>query len=205
MMRIAVMASGGGSNFQAILDRTESGELVAEVVLLISNNSNCGAVNKAKSAKIETLHLAPSSFEDEAEYTKQLTGHLERVKCDIIVLAGYMKRVPSGVIQKFRNRILNIHPALLPSFGGKGMYGARVHEAVLKYGAKISGITVHLVDEDYDHGPIVMQRCVEVMDGDTPDVLATRVLKLEHDTYWRAIKFFAEGRVKVHGRKTMIS
>jgi phosphoribosylglycinamide formyltransferase-1 len=115
-----------------------------------------------------------------------------------------MKKLPGAVIREYRNKILNIHPALLPAFGGKGMYGHFVHEAVLAYGAKVSGVTVHLVDEEYDHGAIIMQRPVVVEEDDTPETLAARVLKVEHDTYWRAVRLFADGMVKIEDRKVII-
>lgn len=204
MIRLTVMASGGGSNFQAILDKINEKKLNARVGLLISNNGKAGAIDKAKRAGIETLHLAPTAFSTEQDYTKTLLKHLKDKQTELIVLAGYMKRLPDEVIQKYRNRILNIHPALLPAFGGKGMYGHHVHEAVLSYGAKVTGVTVHLVDEEYDHGPIVLQKAVEVMPDDTPDSLAARVLKEEHNSYWQAIKLFSENRVKIQDRKVII-
>jgi len=126
---------------------------------------------------------------------------LYRHQIDFIALAGYLKKLPAAIVREFRNRIVNIHPALLPSFGGKGMYGIHVHEAVLKAGVKVTGVTVHLVDEEYDHGPIVLQRAVEVHDDDTPETLAQRVLQVEHELYPEALQLFAEGRIRVdHGR-----
>ncbi len=203
MIRLAVLASGGGSNFQAILDRISDGKLHAKVVLLISNNSQSGAMEKARRAGIEALHLAPSTFSSEADYAKILENHFRRTGAELIVLAGYMKKLPTAVVRQFRNRILNIHPALLPAFGGRGMYGHHVHEAVIEYGAKVTGVTIHLVDEEYDNGPVVMQKAVEVDPADTADSLASRVLTVEHDTYWRAIELFAQSKVKVSGRKVI--
>ncbi len=204
MIKVAVMASGGGSNFQAILDRIKAGLLHAKVVLLISNNSKSGAMEKARAAGVEALHLAPSAFAVESEYAQTLQGHLSRTGAELIVLAGYMRKLPKEIVRQYRNRILNIHPALLPAFGGKGMYGDHVHEGVIEYGARITGVTVHLVDEEYDDGAIVMQKAVEVDPNDTADSLAARVLTVEHDTYWRAIELFAQGRVHITGRKVLV-
>jgi phosphoribosylglycinamide formyltransferase 1 len=204
MIKLAVLASGGGSNFKAILDKINENKLAAKVVLVISNNSQSGAMEKAKAAQIQALHLAPSAFSNEAQYTQALHAHLDGVQADLILLAGYMKRIPESVIGKYKNRILNIHPALLPAFGGKGMYGHHVHEAVISYGAKVTGVTIHLVDIEYDHGPIVMQKTADVLPNDTAETLAARVLKVEHDTYWRAIQLFAENRIQVESRKVII-
>lgn len=205
MIKVAVMASGGGSNFQAILDRIKDGHLHARAVLLVSNNSTSGAMAKARTAGVEAVHLAPSAFASESAYAQALLSHLLRAEADLIVLSGYMRKLPAEIIRQYRNRILNIHPALLPAFGGRGMYGHHVHESVIEYGAKITGVTVHLVDEEYDHGAIIMQKAVEVDPGDTPDSLAARVLKIEHDTYWRAIELFARGRIRISGRKVLLT
>ena len=129
---------------------------------------------------------------------------LRQHEVELVVLAGYMKKVPPEVISAYKNRVINIHPALLPSFGGKGMYGHHVHEAVLEYGCKVTGVTVHIVDEVYDHGPVVAQRCVPVEEGDTAKQLAARVLKVEHQLYSESLQLFAEGRVEVTGRKVVI-
>lgn len=204
MIRLAVLASGGGSNFQALIDNVKNNNLDAEIILLISNNSTSGAIQKAKKSGIESLHLASSAYKNENDYTAALLGHLRRVKADLIVLAGYMKQIPNQVIKEYKNRILNIHPALLPAFGGKGMYGHFVHEAVIEYGAKFTGVTVHIVDEEYDNGPVVMQKIVEVKENDTPQTLAERVLSVEHDTYWRAIQLFAQNRIKTEKRKVIL-
>lgn len=203
-MRLTVLASGGGSNFQSIITKIQEGKLKAEIAALIHNNRVCGAVEKAEKAGIRHMHLAPSMFESQSDYTRELLTALKEANADLIILAGYMKMLPLPVVQEYKNKILNIHPALLPAFGGKGMYGHHVHEAVLSYGAKLSGVTVHLANEEYDEGPVVMQRSVEVKEGDTPESLAKRVLELEHDTYWRAIQLFCDGRVTIQGRKVVI-
>ncbi len=201
MRNVAVFASGSGSNFQALLDHQACGDLPVSFVLLVGNNSKATAFERARAAGIATLHIAPSHFDDYAEYTNRLMAALEQRSVDVIALAGYMKKLPPELVACYRNRILNIHPALLPAFGGKGMYGAHVHTAVIESGVKLTGVTVHLVDEEYDAGPIVVQEPVRVLDEDTPETLAARVLAAEHATYWRAVKAAAEGTLTVTGRR----
>jgi phosphoribosylglycinamide formyltransferase 1 len=201
--RVAVFASGGGSNFRALLDHQAAGDLDVEFVLLVGNNSRAGAFEHARARGIPSLHLAPSHFDDYAEYTRRLMAALDERKVDIIALAGYMKKLPPEVVTRYRHRILNIHPALLPAFGGKGMYGGHVHRAVIESGVKLTGVTVHLVDEEYDDGPIVVQEPVAVLDADTSESLAARVLTVEHATYWRAVKALADDAVRVEGRRVL--
>ncbi len=172
-MRVAVLASGGGSNLQALLD-TCRGPAPAHVVLVISNNPEAGALERARNAGVETVVL------DDPKDGAALVALLESHDIDLVVLAGYLKLVPRVAVAAFEGRMLNIHPALLPSFGGKGMYGHHVHEAVLASGATLSGPTVHLVSNEYDKGHIVAQWPVPVAADDTPDTLAARVLEVEH-------------------------
>ncbi|MBD3344522.1 MAG: phosphoribosylglycinamide formyltransferase [Chitinivibrionales bacterium] len=200
-MNCAVFASGGGSNFQALIDHQKSGELHVDFAVLISNNSKAYAGERARNNGIPAIHLPPSRFSTLEDYTRELMKAMDEYSVDMIVLAGYMKIIPAAVVQRYRNRILNIHPALLPSFGGKGMYGKKVHRAVLDYGSKISGITVHFVDEQYDSGPIVLQVSTPVLDDDDPETLAERVLKLEHANYWRAVEAVARNKIAVSGRR----
>ena len=171
--RVAVCVSGGGSNLQALLDRLQGAE-PARVVLVLSNRTDAGGLERARQAGIPAEVLADPS--DASEWITRLG----RRDVDLLVLAGYLKLVPPGVVQKLAGRIVNVHPALLPNFGGPGMYGRRVHEAVLASGALESGPTVHLVDEVYDRGEILAQRRVPVLPGDTPELLAARVLEAEH-------------------------
>ncbi|MEZ4412549.1 MAG: phosphoribosylglycinamide formyltransferase [Gemmatimonadales bacterium] len=171
--RVAVCVSGGGSNLQALLDRLQ-GEEPARVVLVLSNRADAGGLERARQAGIPAEVLA-----DPADASEWIT-RLGRRDVDLVVLAGYLKLVPPGVVQKYAGRIVNVHPALLPAFGGPGMYGKRVHEAVIASGATESGPTVHLVDEVYDRGAILAQRRVPVLPGDTPAALAARVLAEEH-------------------------
>ena len=199
-MNLAVFASGRGSNFEAILRAIHGGQLPATVRLAVSNKSTAGALEIARAHQIPAFHRAPSQYPSAEAYVEDLTGLLREHRVEFIALAGYLKQVPAEVVRQFRNRIANIHPALLPAFGGKGMYGIHVHEAVLAAGVKLSGATVHLVDEEYDRGPIVLQRVVDVLPGDTPESLAARVLEVEHVMYPEALAAFAEGRVRMEGR-----
>ena len=203
-MNIAVFASGRGSNFNAILHAIHEGTLPARVVLLISNKSDAGALEYARANGIPAVHLSTQQFPSEDAYVDRLLALLREHGADFIALAGYLKKIPARVIVQFRNRIVNIHPALLPKFGGPGMYGIHVHKAVLAAGETTTGATVHVVDEEYDRGAIVLQRTVNVLPDDTPETLAARVLTIEHQLYPEALKAFAEGRVEINGTKAWI-
>ena len=203
-MNIAVFASGHGSNFAAILDAIRSGSLPARACLLISNRSDAGAHDVARAQRIPTVHCSRQQFASDAEFSDAMLALLRKHDADMVALAGYLKRVPVPVVAAFRQQIVNIHPALLPAFGGHGMFGHRVHEAVLASGAKVSGATVHLVDEEYDRGPIVAQRCVQVLPDDTPETLAARVLTVEHILYPETLAAFARGCVRVDGQRAWI-
>jgi len=203
-MNIAVFASGRGSNFQAILNAIHGGRLPASISLVVSNNSNAGALEIARAEGIPALHRSLRQFPTQDSFDDDLLATLESHRVELIALAGFMKKMSPRIISRFRNRIVNIHPALLPAFGGPGMYGVRVHEAVLRSGAKISGVTVHVVDEEYDHGLILAQETVRVEPGDTPESLASRVLTLEHDLYPRVLAAFAENRVRIKGATAWI-
>ncbi len=204
-LNIAVLASGRGSNFQAILEAIEEGKIRnASIVVVISNNSDAGALEIARANNIPALHLSRKHFSSEEKFNKKLLNVLDQYTVNLIALAGYMKKLDPCVIQKYKNRIINIHPALLPAFGGKGMYGMHVHEAVLNYGAKVSGATVHIVDEGYDQGPIVLQQAIEVAEDETPESLAAKILTIEHQLYPEAVRLFAENQITVEGRKVHI-
>jgi phosphoribosylglycinamide formyltransferase-1 len=203
-MRCAVFASGNGSNFQALLDRKSSGALVnVDFVLMVGNNSKAAAFDRARSHGIPTLHIAPSRFPNEESYAERLSSALKEAGVELIVLAGYMKKLPPAIVGLYRNRIMNIHPGLLPAFGGKGMYGSNVHKAVIEYGAKISGVTVHFVDDEYDHGPVILQKPVLVLDDDDDQTLAARVLKAEHEYYWQALEAVSSEKIKIIGRRVI--
>ncbi len=203
-MRIAVLASGNGTNLQAIIDAVEAGRLSARVALVLSNKPDAYALQRAKKHGIPTVVISSKDFERREDFVSAMIDAFERHDVDFIALAGYLRKVPPEVVRMFRNRITNIHPALLPAFGGKGMYGLRVHKAVLEYGCKVTGVTVHIVDEEYDHGPIVAQRCVPISDHDTPETLAKRVQSVEHRLYPEVLQWFAEGRVVVEGRTVRV-
>ncbi|OGR87533.1 MAG: phosphoribosylglycinamide formyltransferase [Elusimicrobia bacterium RIFCSPLOWO2_01_FULL_60_11] len=194
-IRLAVLASGGGSNLQAILDacRPPIGEAsaplynLAEVAVVVSDKPGAYALERAKKAGVEALLLDPKGFPDRAAFYQKAVVELQSRKIDLILLAGYMLKLEPNIIKSFQGRILNIHPALLPKFGGKGMYGHFVHEAVLKAGEKESGATVHVVDEEFDHGPVLLQNKIPVLPGDTAESLAERVLEQEHKLYPEAV------------------
>ncbi len=195
MLNIAVFGSGRGSNFQAILNAIQDGAIRnARIQLVISNNSEAGILRTAERSSIPALHISQRRFKTEEEFVAKILDELRNHEINFIVLAGYMRRLPPSLINRFRNRIINIHPALLPKHGGPGMYGMHVHEAVIAAGERVSGATVHVVDEEYDHGAIVLQRELDVMPGETPESLAARVLELEHHLYPEAIRLFTEGK-----------
>jgi phosphoribosylglycinamide formyltransferase-1 len=180
LTNLGFLASGRGSNMQAVIDACRSGRLRAQPSVVISNNSRSGAIERARCAGIPSLHLSSATHPDPGDLDRAICDTLAAHGVDLVVLAGYMKRIGPRTLSRYAGSIINIHPALLPRFGGQGMYGIRVHEAVLASGAKETGVTIHLVDAEYDHGPIVAQHRVPVMDGDTPESLAHRVLEQEH-------------------------
>ncbi len=203
-LHLGIFASGRGSNFIAILQAIHEERLNADIRCLFSNSPDAGALSVAEEQGIPTEIICKSMYESRELFVDVMLRSLKDHGVEFIVLAGYMKKIPPEVITVYKNRVVNIHPALLPSFGGKGMYGHYVHEAVLEYGCKVTGVTVHLVDNEYDHGPVVAQRCVSVEEGDTAETLAERVLQIEHQIYAETLQLFAEERVEVKGRRTII-
>jgi phosphoribosylglycinamide formyltransferase-1 len=205
-IRIAIMVSGQGrgTNMQAIIDACASGKINGEVVLVIGVKDDAPAMERARSAGVKTLTISPKDYATAEEYDNAIFQALADHRVDLICLAGYMRVLGAKIVERWRNRIMNVHPALIPSFCGKGMYGHHVHEAVIARGVKYTGVTVHFVDEDYDTGPIILQTVVPVEDDDTPETLAARVLKQEHQTYTDAIALFADGKLEVVGRKVRI-
>ena len=178
MLRVAVLVSGGGTNLQAIIDAVEAGNITnTEIVGVISNNKNAYALERAKNHGIPGLCISPKDFETREEFNQALLNKLNEMKVDLIVLAGFLVVIPEMMISEYRNRIINIHPSLIPSFCGTGFYGLKVHEAALARGVKVVGATVHFVDEGTDTGPIILQKAVEVQQGDTPEVLQRRVME----------------------------
>jgi formyltetrahydrofolate-dependent phosphoribosylglycinamide formyltransferase len=201
---ICVFASGRGSNFDALLTRIEEDGIPARIGAVVSNSEQAGVLRIARERDIPAYYIERGQFETGEEFCQALEDVFDRHNINFITLAGYLRKIPTRIIRRFPNRMLNIHPALLPDFGGKGMYGIKVHEAVLASGATVSGATIHIVDEEYDHGPIVLRREVPVLPGDTPEILAARVLQVEHQIYADAVRLFAENRVKVIGRMVRI-
>jgi phosphoribosylglycinamide formyltransferase-1 len=186
--KIAIFASGRGSNFIKIYESIQHGEIPGEISCLISDNEKAGAFEYAQSKSIPISVISPKNFKTSEAFGLEILKVLNQYQVEWIILAGYLKKIPDNVVSKYSNHILNIHPALLPAFGGKGMYGIRVHQAVFESGAKISGVTVHLVNKVYDAGPIVMQKAVNIEDCRNPEEIAHKVLKVEHILFSRAIK-----------------
>ncbi len=204
MTKLAAFASGRGSNFSAIFQHLRDHHLPARYVLVVSDRAHPPVADIALGLGLPFLHLNAKAFPSEEEYAARLIRELESYHVDWITLAGYLKMIPRTVVARFHQRILNIHPALLPLFGGAGMYGEHVHQAVIQAGVKISGATVHLVDEEYDHGPIVLQESVPVHYEDTPEILAQRVLEVEHRLYPRAVELAVTDKLRVHDQKVEI-
>jgi len=204
-IRIAILVSGHGrgSNMAAIIDACQRGEIDGQVVLVIGTRDEAPALQRATEKGVSTEVVSPSKLGEE-EYARRLLQTLGDAQVDLVCLAGFMRLLPPPVVHAYAGRVMNIHPALLPLFGGKGMYGEHVHRAVLESGMKVSGCTVHFVDESYDTGPIILQRCVPIEEEDTWETLAARVLAQEHQAYVQAVKLFAQGRLRVEGRRVRI-
>jgi phosphoribosylglycinamide formyltransferase-1 len=197
-LKIAVFASGRGSNVKAVLEAIRTGSIPkASIVAVISNNSDAGALTLARSLQIPALHLSQKQFPSQDAFTNAVLANLDSHGVDFIVLAGYMKKIDTRIIRRYQNKIINVHPALLPAFGGHGMYGHHVHEAVIAQHATRSGATVHIVDEDFDHGPIVLQESIAVEETDTAESLAEKVLKIEHRILPRAVELFAGKKIRI--------
>lgn len=178
MLRVGVMVSGGGTNLQAILDAIGQGTITnTEIAVVISNNKNAYALERAKNHGIEAVCMSPKEFESREAFNEAFLAKVDEYELDLIVLAGFLVMIPLAMIEKYEKRIINIHPSLIPSFCGVGYYGLKVHEAALARGVKVTGATVHYVDGGMDTGPIILQKAVEVLDGDTPEVLQRRVME----------------------------
>lgn len=207
MLRIGVCVSGGGTNLQAIIDKIESGEVTnTEIAVVVSNNPGAYALKRAEKHGIPAVCVSPKSFGNREAFNAALVDAMDSFRVDLIVLAGYLVVIPPVLIERYRNKIINIHPSLIPSFCGTGFYGLRVHEGVLNRGVKITGATVHFVDTGTDTGPIILQKAVEVHQGDTPEVLQRRVME---EAEWKilpeAIDLIANGKVSVQDGKVQIS
>lgn len=207
MLNLAVLVSGGGTNLQAIMDAIDAGTITnAKISIVISNNRDAYALERAKAHGIEAVCISPKDFPDRAAFHQALLEKLQESGAELIVLAGCLVVIPELLVNAYPNRIINIHPALIPSFCGKGYYGLKVHEAVLARGVKVTGATVHFVDAGTDTGPIILQKAVEVKEGDTPKALQLRVMEeAEWKILPRAIDLIANGRVQVDGRTVHIA
>lgn len=199
MLKMAVLVSGGGTNLQAIMDKIDDGSITnAEISVVISNNSNAYALERAKKHGIEARCISPKNFENRAAFNEALLAAIQSYEVDLVVLAGCLVVIPEIMVKAYPNRIINIHPALIPAFCGTGYYGLKVHEAVLARGAKVTGATVHFVDEGTDTGPIILQKAVEVKEGDTPEVLQRRVMEeAEWEIMPKAIDLIANDKIHV--------
>jgi phosphoribosylglycinamide formyltransferase 1 len=198
-MNIGFLASHGGSNMQAIIDACKTGRLQAKPVVVISNNLDSGALARAKLESIPHYHLSSGTHLSPESLDQAILATLVRHHADVVVLAGYMKKIGPLTLQHFKGAILNVHPALLPKFGGRGMYGSRVHEAVIASAEKESGVSVHLVNEEYDAGPVIAQTRVPVLPDDTPENLAARVLEKEHELFSQVLQKIVRGEIVIPG------
>jgi formyltetrahydrofolate-dependent phosphoribosylglycinamide formyltransferase len=201
-IHLAVLLSGGGTTLQNLLDRIADGRLRARVVQVISNRADAFGLTRARAAGVPTAVVERKACGTREEFSVRIFELCRRAGTDLVCLAGFLQLIQ--VPDDFLGRVMNVHPALIPAFCGKGFYGRHVHEAVLAYGAKVSGCTVHFADNQYDHGPIILQRVVPVLDDDTPDTLAARVQEQENEAYSEAIRLFAEGRLRIEGRRVRV-
>ncbi len=206
MLNVVVLVSGGGTNLQAIIDGVENGTITnTKIAGVISNNKGAYALERAAKHNIPGICISPKDFENRDAFNQAFLEELDKLKPDLIVLAGFLVVIPPAMIEKYRNRIINIHPSLIPSFCGTGYYGLKVHEAALERGVKVVGATVHFVDEGTDTGPIILQKAVEVCQGDTPKELQLRVMEqAEWKILPKAIDLIANNKVKVEDGKTII-
>ncbi len=203
-VNIAAMISGGGTNLQALIDKIHNKDVGGHIKLVISNNEGAYGLTRAKNSGIDTIVISKNQYDSALAYEEALVNFLEKSNIDLIVLAGYLAIVPNKIIDTYENRIINIHPSLIPSFSGKGFYGEKVHQGAINKGVKISGATVHFVNKIVDDGPIIMQKSVDVDFNDTVESLQKKVLEVEHEILPLAIKLFIENRIKVIGNKVEV-
>jgi phosphoribosylglycinamide formyltransferase-1 len=206
MIKLGIMVSGGGTNLQAIIDKIKSGYLEnCAIVTVVSSRPGAYAMERAARHDIPAVCISKKDYASIEEYDRALTEHFNSCNVDLVVLAGFLSMLGESFVKAYRNRIINIHPSLIPSFCGKGYYGIIPHQKALEYGVKVTGATVHFVDFEYDTGPIILQKAVEVMDGDTPESLQLRVMEqAEWELLPRAIKLYTEGRIAIEGRKVSL-
>lgn len=204
MKRLAVMVSGGGTDLQSVIDGVQSGKIPGKIAVVISSRPGVYALERAKKAGIPGVVICKKDYTDEQAFFDANLGALREYGAEGVILAGYLSILGKQMIEAYPNKIINIHPSLIPSFCGKGYYGLRVHQAVLDYGAKVSGATVHFVDEGADTGPIILQRAVSVLPEDTAESLQQRILEVEHEILPEAVALFCADRLRVQGRKVTI-
>lgn len=200
-----MFGSGSGTNFQSIQKQIESGELPLTITCVISNKASAGILEFAKQYQIDQMVLAEKDFASYSEFESGFHGLLDDYKPDLLILAGYMRKIPDSIIDRYKNRIVNIHPALLPSFGGQGMYGDKVHQAVFNSGVKVSGATVHFVNHEYDKGPIIMQDCINLKGTESAEEIGKKVLKIEHQLYAKALKYICSGRFQIKDNRVVLN
>lgn len=205
LKKIAVLVSGRGSNLQTIIDNIENGSINGKIEVVISSKKDAYALERASKHNIEGIYIGKGNFPDIYKRNNKIIEELQERRIDLIVLAGYMSILSEKLVKLYKNKIINIHPSLIPSFCGKGFYGSRVHEAVIEYGVKLTGATVHFVDEGTDTGPVILQKAVEVDFNDTIETLSKKVLKIEHELLPLGVKLFCENRLHVEGRKVKIA
>lgn len=202
-IRLAVLLSGNGTTLQNLLERIADGRLRAEVAVVVSSRPEVRGVERAQRAGLPTVVVSRKAHSDASSFNDALHAALAPHGVDLVVLAGFLSLFQPRA--RYAGRVMNVHPALIPAFCGEGFYGRRVHEAVLAAGVKVSGCTIHFADDAYDHGPIILQGCVPVLDDDTPDTLAARVAELERDLYPQAIQLFADGRLRIEGQRVRVA
>jgi formyltetrahydrofolate-dependent phosphoribosylglycinamide formyltransferase len=200
--RLAVLISGGGTTLANLIEKIRAGQLRAQIALVVSSSAAAGGLRFAREAGIPAAILNPKDFGGQEDFSRAVFDRCRQAGAHLVVMAGFLKRLT--IPGDFANRVTNIHPALIPAFCGRGYYGHRVHEAVLDYGVKLSGCTVHFADNQYDHGPVILQKAVPVLDDDTPEGLAARVFEAECAAYPEALQLIADGRVRVEGRRVRI-
>ena len=203
-VKIGVLISGSGTNLQSLIDNIETGNIKGKIAVVISNRKDAYGLNRARQKNIDALYIRQKDYESFENFNDAIIDELKKHNVELVVLAGYLKILTSKFIEEYRNRIINIHPSLIPAFCGKGYYGIKVHEEVIKYGVKLSGATVHFVDEEADTGPIIIQEAVEVSYEDTAETLQQKVLQIEHKILPLAVKYYCEGKIQISGRKVKI-
>lgn len=203
-VNIGVLISGSGTNLQALIDGVENKDINGNMKLVISNKKDAYGLDRAENSNIEAMYVNRSNFDSETEYNKKLIEEFKSRDIELIVLAGYLKVLSSEFISEYNMKIINIHPSLIPSFSGKGYYGEKVHQSVLDRGVKLTGATVHFVDEGTDTGPIIIQRAVDVVSEETLESLKSKVLKVEHELLVEAVKLYCNGMIEVQDRKVNI-